>query len=690
MPKLSIDGREIEVEAGTTILQAAEVLGIEIPRFCYHERLAISGNCRMCLVEVEKMPKPVASCAMPVNEGMVVKTNTPTVRKARQGVMEFLLINHPLDCPICDQGGECDLQDQGIAYGADRGRYKEEKRAVKDKDYGPLIKPFMTRCIQCTRCIRFITEVAGVPALGGLYRSEHLEVTTYLGNAVNSELSGNLIDLCPVGALTNKPASYTYRAWELKKTESIDTMDALGSAIRVDTRGNEVIRILPRINDDINEEWLSDRSRFAVDGLKTQRLDRCYVRRDGRLQPVSWTEALKAVADKVKGLAGTKIAAIAGDQTDAETMVAAKDLLASLGSTNIDVRQDGAKLDATSRVSYLFNSGLAGIEQADAVLLIGSNPRKEAPVLNSRLRKRWAAGALKAAAIGPKADLLFKHEWLGEGPSVLAEIASGKHPFFEVLKSAKNPALIIGQGALAREDGAAVLALAAKLAEATGMIKDGWNGFNVLHTAASRVGGLEVGFVPGSNGKDLAGILAGAAKGDIPVVFLLGADEIDVKSLGNAFVVYVGSHGDAGAHRADVVLPGAAYTEKSATWVNTEGRVQRSHLAVFPPGEAKEDWKIIRALSDAVGKPLPYDTPKQIRDRLVAVNAVFAAIGELKPAAWGSFGTEGALADKPFAEAIENFYMTDPISRASKTMAECTGAFGPGCGCTQKKTGTHG
>jgi len=690
MPKLSIDGREIEVEPGTTILQAAEELGIEIPRFCYHERLAVSGNCRMCLVEVEKMPKPVASCAMPVNEGMVVKTNTPTIRKARQGVMEFLLINHPLDCPICDQGGECDLQDQAMAYGSDRGRYKEAKRTVKDKDYGPLIKPFMTRCIQCTRCIRFITEIAGVPALGGLYRSEHLEVTTYLGNAVNSELSGNLIDLCPVGALTNKPASYTYRAWELKKTESIDTMDALGSAIRVDTRGNEVIRILPRINDDINEEWISDRTRFACDGLKAQRLDRCYVRRDGRLQPATWPEALAAVAAKLKGVAGGKIAAIGGDQTDAETLIAAKDLLASLGSTNIDIRQDGAKLEAGCRASYLFNSGLAGIEKADALLLIGSNPRKEAAVLNARLRKRWAAGALKVASIGPSADLAFKHESLGDSPAVLADIAAGKHPFFEVLKNAKNPALILGQGALAREDGAAILALARKLAEATGMVTDGWNGFNVLHTAASRVGGLDLGFVPGAGGKDVAGILAGAVKGDISVVFLLGADEIDVKGLGEAFVVYLGSHGDAGAHRADVVLPGAAYTEKSATWVNTEGRVQRSYLAVFPPGEGKEDWKVVRALSDAVGKPLPYDTPKQIRERLATVNPVFAAVGEVKPAAWGSFGTEGTLAAAPLASAIENFYQTDPISRASKTMAECTGAFGPGCGCTQKKTGTHG
>ncbi len=690
MPKLTIDGREVEVEAGTTILQAAEVLGIEIPRFCYHERLAIAGNCRMCLVEVEKMPKPVASCAMPVGEGMVVKTTTPTVRKARQGVMEFLLINHPLDCPICDQGGECDLQDQAMAYGADRSRYHEHKRAVVDKDFGPLIKTFMTRCIQCTRCVRFITEVAGVPELGAVGRGEHMEITTYVGKAVSSELSGNLIDLCPVGALTNRPASYTYRAWELKKTESIDTMDALGSAIRIDARGNEVIRVLPRINDDINEEWLSDRSRFACDGLKRQRLDRCYVRRDGRLQPVSWTEALGAVAARLKGVAGSRVAAIAGDQTDCETLTAAKDLMASLGSANLDCRQDGAKLEAGVRASYLFNTTIAGIEQADAVLIVGSNPRKEAAVLNARLRKRWLAGGFKAALVGPQADLAFKHEWLGDSPAVLAEIAAGRHPFFGVLKGAPWPMIILGQGALAREDGAAVLGLARKLAEAAGVVKDGWNGFNVLHTAAARVGGLDLAFVPGQGGRDVAGIVDGAAKGEVEVVFLLGADEVDMKGLGNAFVVYLGSHGDAGAHRADVVLPGAAYTEKSATFVNTEGRVQRTQLAVFPPGEAKEDWKVLRALSDVLGKPLAYDTPRQLRDRMATLNRVFATLDAVSPATWGAFGAEGAVADKPFLPAIDNFYMTDPISRASKTMAECSGAFGPGCGCNHKKTGTHG
>ncbi|HTH15513.1 MAG TPA: NADH-quinone oxidoreductase subunit NuoG [Magnetospirillum sp.] len=691
MPKLTIDGTEIEVEAGVTILQAAEQLGIEIPRFCYHERLAIAGNCRMCLVEVEKMPKPVASCAQPVGEGMVVHTNNANVRKSRQGVMEFLLINHPLDCPICDQGGECDLQDQAMAYGGDRGRYQEEKRAVEDKSYGPLVQTWMTRCIQCTRCIRFITEIAGTPVLGGLNRSEHMEVSKYVDAALSSELSGNLIDLCPVGALTNKPAAYTYRSWELKKTESVDAMDALGSAIRVDARGNEVIRILPRVNDDVNEEWLGDRSRFACDGLKRQRLDRPYIRRDGKLTAVSWGEAFATIASKLKGVPGSKIAAIAGDQADCETMVAVKDLLANLGSGNIDCRQDGAKLDASVRASYLFNSTVAGIEEADALLLIGSNPRTEAPVLNARIRKRYLKGGFKAAVIGPKADLTFKHEYLGDQASVLADIAAGKHPFFEVLKNAKKPALILGQGALTREDGAAILALAKKLADAAGLVKDGWNGFNVLHTAAARVGGLDLGFVPQAGGRDAAGIVEGAAKGDISAVFLIGADEVDVKGLGNAFVVYLGSHGDAGAHRADVVLPGAVYTEKSATYVNTEGRVQRTRLAVFAPGEAKEDWRVVRALSDVLGKPLAYDTPKQVRDRLAAVNPVFAATDVVAPAAWGAaFGAEGSLSDKPLASAIDNYYQTDPISRASKTMAECTAAFGHGCGCNHKKTGTHG
>ena len=689
MPKLTIDGREIEVENGTTIIQAAEQLGIEIPRFCYHERLAIAGNCRMCLVEVEKMPKPVASCAMPVNEGMVVKTTTPTVHKAREGVMEFLLINHPLDCPICDQGGECDLQDQAMAYGRDCGRYNDSKRAVERKDFGPLIETFMTRCIQCTRCVRFINEIAGVPELGAVGRGEHMEITTYLGAAIDSELSGNLIDLCPVGALTNKPASYTYRSWELKHTETVDAMDALGASIRVDAKGNQVVRILPRVNDDVNEEWLSDRSRFAVDGLSVQRLDRAYVRKDGKLQAARWEDALASIAAKVKASNGSRIAAIAGDQTDCETLTVAKDLLGALGAVNLDCRQDGAKLDASVRSAYLFNSTIAGIEDADALLIIGSNPRLEAPVLNARIRKRWLTGKLKAAVVGPKVDLTFKHEWLGDAPSVLASIADGSHPFAATLKAASHPMIIIGQGALTRDDGAVVLGLARKVAEAAGAIKDGWNGFNVLHTAASRVGGMDLGFLPGSGGKDVSGILDGASSGAIDVVFLLGADEIDTSRLGSAFVVYVGSHGDKGASRADVILPGAAYTEKNATFVNTEGRVQRTRLAVFPPGDAREDWKAVAAIAEALGNALPYATLSQVRARMTAINPVFNSIDTVMAAPWGSFGAEGSVAAQPLTSSMNRFYAVDPISRASKTMAECGSAF-EGNGEGHWKTGTHG
>ncbi len=686
MPKLTIDGREIEVEAGTTIMQAADQLGIEIPRFCYHERLAIAGNCRMCLVEVEKSPKPVASCAMPVGEGMVVKTDTPTVLKARKGVMEFLLINHPLDCPICDQGGECDLQDEAMAYGGDRGRYKEEKRAVKEKSYGPLVKPIMTRCIHCTRCVRFITDVAGVPELGGTFRGEHLEIGTYVEKALSSELSGNIIDLCPVGALTNKPYAFTARSWELKKTESVDVFDAVGANIRVDTRGNQVMRVIPRVNDEVNEEWLGDKSRFAVDGLLRQRLDRPYVRKDGKLVAASWGEALAVVADKLKSLDGGKIAALAGDMADAEAMVAAKDLFTKLGSANLDCRQDGARIGTGPRASYLFNTGIAGIEEADALLLIGTNPRKEAPVLNARIRKRYTKGKFPIASVGPRTNLTYKYEHLGAEAAVLTAIADGSHPFAATLKAAQKPMLVIGQGALSRLDGDILLGLARKIAETCGLVKDGWNGFNVLHTAAARVGGLDLGFLPGSGGRDVEAILSGAEKGEIGLVYLLGADEIDTKRLGQAFVVYQGSHGDAGAHRADVILPGAAYTEKDATFVNTEGRVQHTRLAVFPPGEAKEDWKILRALAEQAGVALGYDDLAGVRARLVEVNPVFAAEGPAV-AAWGAFGAEGQPSSDPLESPIDNYYMTDPISRASQTMAECTATF---VGCAHKRTGTNG
>jgi len=686
MPKLTIDGVEIEVAAGLTVLQACEQAGKEIPRFCYHERLSVAGNCRMCLVEMEKSPKPIASCAMPVADKMVIHTDTPMVKKARNGVMEFLLINHPLDCPICDQGGECDLQDQAMAYGHDRSRYREAKRAVADKDFGPLVETHMTRCIQCTRCIRFMTEVAGVEELGATGRGEHMEITTYIEKALGSELSANIIDLCPVGALTSKPYAFTARPWELSKTESVDVLDAVGSNIRVDTRGREVLRILPVNNDDVNEEWLGDKSRFACDGLKRQRLDTPYVRRNGQLQPASWNEAFAAIAARLKGVNGQRIAAIAGDLADAEAMCALKDLMTKLGSPNIDCRQDGAKLDARVRASYLFNTSIAGIEQADALLLVGADPRREAPVLNARIRKRWLLGGLKIGAVGLRADLTYAYESLGAGPRTLDEIARGAHPFAEVLKTAKNPMLIVGQGALARADGARVLGAARRIADGCGLVKDGWNGFNVLHTAAARVGGLDLGFVPGQGGRDVAGILDGAGSGAIDIVYLLGADEIDTAKLGRAFVIYQGHHGDAGAHRADVILPGAAYTEKYATYVNTEGRVQRTRRAVFPPGDAREDWSIVRALSEALGAKLPYDAIEQVRRRMAEINPVFRVLGTVQPAQWGAFGEDGPMDDAPFVTPIANFYITDPISRASETMALCSRTFGD----NTRKTGTHG
>ncbi|MSO88663.1 MAG: NADH-quinone oxidoreductase subunit G [Rhodospirillaceae bacterium] len=682
MPKLVIDGREIEVPAGVTVLQACEAAGVEVPRFCYHERLSIAGNCRMCLVEMEKSPKPIASCAMPAADGMVIRTDSPMAKKARKGVMEFLLINHPLDCPICDQGGECDLQDQAMAYGFDRSRYIENKRAVEDKEFGPLVKTSMTRCIHCTRCIRFATEVAGVEDLGATGRGEHMEVGTYVEKALASEMSGNIIDLCPVGALTSKPYAFTARPWELRKTESVDVMDAIGSNIRVDARGNEVMRVLPRLNEDINEEWISDKTRFACDGLKRQRLDRPYVRRRGKLVEATWPEAFGAIAEAVKDLSGEKIAAIVGDQCDAESMVVLKDLVAQLGSPNVDCRQDRAKLDASCRAGYLFNTTIAGIESADVALLIGTDPRREAAIVNTRLRKRHRMGGFAVGVIGPHNDLTYKYDYLGGGGQTLVELANGRHGFAEKLKAAKRPMLILGQGALARPDGAAVLGVARKLAESFGMVRGAdhasgaWNGFNVLHTAAARVGGLDLGLVPGPKGRDVAGILDGAEAGDIKVVFLLAADEINTKRLGKAFVIYQGHHGDSGAQRADVILPGAAYTEKNGTYVNTEGRVQHGYAAISPPGDAREDWKILRALSERLGFKPAYDSLKQVRARLNEVSPTFGRPDAIVPSAWGQFGqAQSQVQPQPFLSTVVNFYMTDPIGRASVTMAKCTQAF---------------
>jgi NADH-quinone oxidoreductase subunit G len=687
MPKqLIIDGNAIEVEDGITLLQACEQAGVEIPRFCYHERLSIAGNCRMCLVEVEGMPKPAASCAIGVNDlppnrdgtPKKIMTRTPMVKKAREGVMEFLLINHPLDCPICDQGGECDLQDQALTYGRGGSRYAENKRAVEEKNIGPLIKTMMTRCIQCTRCVRYMTEIAGVEELGAISRGEDMEITTYLEKGILTEMSGNVVDVCPVGALTHRPWAFNARPWEMKKTESIDVMDAVGSAIRVDTRGREVMRILPRVNEAINEEWISDKTRHVCDGLRTQRLDQPYVRRDGRLQPASWDEALEVVAGKLKSVRPDRIAAIAGDLAGAEEMFALKSLLQSLNVTSLDCRQDGAKPDPRAgRSGYLFNTTIEGLEQADAILLVGTNPRVEATLVNARIRKRWRQGGLTIGHIGVKADLGYGHEYLGAGPQTLAEVAEGRHMFAGVLKQAKRPVVVVGMAALARPDGLSVLSLAAKAAQAAAEGADpGWQIFNMLHTAASRVAGLDLGFLPAGSGKDVAGMLTAAGRGELEMVYLLGADEIDMSKLGSAFVVYQGTHGDAGAHRADVILPGAAYTEKSATYVNTEGRAQITQRASFPPGDAKEDWAIIRALSAKAGQTLPFDTLWELRAALYKVAPHLARLDAVAPqpsasadiAAMAARG--GAVGSEPFGVAVPDFYLTNPIARASAIMAE--------------------
>ena len=676
MTKILVDGAEVDVPPEYTLLQACEAAGAEIPRFCYHERLSIAGNCRMCLIEVKvggkSGPKPVASCAQqvrdlpPPRDNLLneLVTKSATVEKARKGVMEFLLINHPLDCPICDQGGECDLQDQSVAYGRGGSRFDENKRAVEEKFMGPLVKTVMTRCIQCTRCVRFATEVAGVPELGATGRGEDMEITTYLEASLSSELSANVIDLCPVGALTSKPYAFNARPWELTKTETIDVMDALGSNIRVDARGDAVLRVLPRVNEGVNEEWISDKTRYAEDGLSRQRLDRPYIREDGKLRAASWAEALDATA---KALSGDpkKIGAIAGDLACAESMKATLDLFRALGSPNTDCRADGAQIGGGARQSYLFNSTIAGIDEADAILLIGANPRVEAPVLNARIRKAWLRGA-EVAVVGEAVNLTYKYRHLGAGPQSLSDLGA----FGDVLKNAQKPLVIVGSGALARADGAAVLRAAGKIAAS--VAKEGWNAFNVLHSAASRVGGLDLGFLPGEGGKSAADML----KGGLDTLLLLGVDEVALPSAGT--VIYIGTHGDAGAHRADIILPGAAYTEKDATWVNTEGRVQYGRRATFPKGDAKEDWAIVRALSGALSKALPYDTLGALRQKMIADHPSFGQVDYAPGAADGagfnaaSIGADGALSSEPFRTSVTDFYLTNPIARASKTMAECS------------------
>ncbi len=669
MPIVTINNKEYDVPEGITIIQACEIAEIEVPRFCYHERLEIAGNCRMCLVEVVGgPPKPVASCAMPVINGMKVFTDTPMVKKAREGVMEFLLANHPLDCPICDQGGECDLQDQAFKYGAADSRYHEHKRAVKDKDMGPLIKTTMTRCIHCTRCVRFITDVAGVPELGAVGRGEYMEITPYIEKALTSELSGNIIDLCPVGALTSKPYAFNARSWELKKTESIDVMDAVGCNIRIDSRGLEVMRILPRLNEEINEEWISDKTRFCYDGLRYQRLDSVYIKRNGKLQKADFAEAFKIIAAKVQALQGDEIAALSGALSGAEEIFALKTLLEKLGSKNFECRLNDEKLDSKDRASYLFNTTIAGIDEADACLLIAANPRKDAAVLNARIKKRTRDKNFKIAAIGAGIDLTYKYENLGDDATELNNILNDKSKFSEVLAKAKKPMLVLGLDAVSKKDGSVLLNLAKKIAEKFNMVQDNWNGFNLLQKNSGLINGLELQFTSSE------GALRIIEKAGI--VFLLGADDnIDFTKLQNKFVVYIGSHGDQGASNADVVLPAAAFSEKEAFYVNCEGRAQKTVRAIFAPENAKEDWMIISKLAKALNVDLGFNNVTELRAAMAATNNVFGNVDKITKSKWVASGDVKDLdgSEKLLAKDFD-FYLTNAVARASRVLTKCSNA----------------
>ncbi|MEA3051243.1 MAG: NADH-quinone oxidoreductase subunit [Sphingomonadales bacterium] len=655
MPKVKVDGIEIEVPQGATVLQACELAGKEIPRFCYHERLSIAGNCRMCLVEVKPgPPKPQASCALPAADGQEISTMSPQVKKAREGVMEFLLINHPLDCPICDQGGECDLQDQAMAYGRGHSRFAENKRAVTEKYMGPVVKTIMTRCIQCTRCVRFAEEVAGVEEIGAIGRGENMEITSYLEGAVTSELSGNVVDLCPVGALVSKPYSFEARPWELRKVPGIDVMDAVGTNIRIDHRFREVMRALPRLNEDVNEEWAHDKTRHCVDGLVRNRLDRPWLRRDGKLRPATWEEAFAAIAARLQGATGDQVAAVAGDLQDLESIFALRKLLQAYGSTLHECRQDGAVFDVSSPAAYRFNATIAGIETAPVILLVGANPRWEASLVNTRIRKAVKRGA-KVFRIGPAVDLTYPVEELGNDLAILGKLPKEVSEAFE---GKENAAIILGMGAL-RSDGV----YAAGRAAATALRAS----FGLLHTAASRVGALDVGFTM-EGGIDSLRARAGALK----ALFLLGADEIDTSAFAETFTIYIGTHGDRGVRHADVILPGAAYTEKHGTYVNLEGRVQLSEFAVHPPGEAREDWTIVRALSDVLGRTLPFDSLSQLRAAIAAEVprlgiAGLSPVDPLPAFAGTAPGVSGEI-----VYPIEDFYLTNPIARSSPTLQRCS------------------
>jgi len=668
MANITINGKTSVVPDGITIIQACEIADVEVPRFCYHERLAIAGNCRMCLVEVEGMPpKPVASCAMPITEGMKIHTDSPMVKKAREGVMEFLLANHPLDCPICDQGGECDLQDQAFQYGKGKSDYHEHKRAVKDKNMGPLVKTQMTRCIHCTRCVRFIEDVAGTVEIGAVNRGESMEITTYLEKNIKSELSGNIIDLCPVGALTSKPYAFKARSWELKKTETIDVMDAVGSNIRIDSRGIEVMRILPRLNEEINEEWISDKTRFCYDGLKYQRLDNPYVKKDGKFKEATFDEAYEAIISKIKSLKPSQISAFSGQVSAAEEIFALKKFLQKLGVENFDCRIKGEKINSNDRASYIFNSTIAGIEEADACLIIGTNPRKDAPILNTRIRKRFLSKKLKVATIGCDADLTYSYENLGSSVAILQDVLEGKNNFAKTLQNAKKPMLILGHDVVCGVDGDLVLNYAKKIAEKFNMIQENWNGFNFLAKSSGLLNGLELGF---TSQKTVESIIQDH---DVKMVILHGVDDdFAFSALEDKFVVYIGNHGDNGAHAADIILPGSAYSEKNATFVNLEGRAQHTTKAVAAPGLAKEDWQIFVELAKKSGFDLGFNNLSDLRKEMAQIAKSCAAIDEITKSNWVNSTniTKDFVAEK-ISSKDYNFYLTNPIARASITLNKC-------------------
>jgi len=674
MINVIINNKKLQVEEGSSIIQACEKAGVEVPRFCYHEKLKVAGNCRMCLVDVDGRNKPVASCAAVVHEDMVVRTNTPVIKKAREGVMEFLLANHPLDCPICDQAGECDLQDQAMKYGSGSSRFFEDKRAVQDKYMGPLIKTHMTRCIHCTRCIRFATDIAGVEEIGAFGRGEEMEVSTYVGKAITSELSGNMIDICPVGALTSKPYAFKARSWELKKTETIDVSDAVGSNIRVDTRGMEVFRVLPRLHENINEEWISDKTRFSYDGLRNQRLDRPYVRVGGVLKPSTWEEAMSLISKKISRLKGKEIGAIIGDMADAESIMVLKDIMKHFDSPNMDCLPDGIHMDIKNRSSYLFNTTIAGIEESDLCLIIGSDPRHEATMVNARLKKRSMVGGFKVFSVGNSVDLTYPVQHLGADVSILEEIAKGKHKISSALKAAKKPMMIVGYGALSRNDSPAILKLCDKILSQYKFIQKDWNGFNVIHTAASTVAALDLKFVPQLGGMDAKNIINSVVNNDLKFLYLLGADGISTANIKNkSFIVYQGHHGDRSAHVADVILPGAAFTEKDATYVNLEGRAQRTRICTNPPGNAKEDWVILKDIADQIGIKLKYTNKSELHESMCKISPSFCELDSVSREVWGGCGVKGKVSDEKISNIEMNYYMSNSICRSSKIMASCIG-----------------